>query len=1035
MFLLTKKWILLLLVSGVITGQEYSVQYYTTSMGLTENEVRDITQDRDGFLWFATGNGVSRFDGIRFNNYAKDKGIHFPLINKLLSTPDGAIYALGREHLYLKSSHSDTFAAVNGKSIGFFTGIGMLSDSTIILSTDQNGFFDVRDNRYVSTKRFDAVRQNKERNLILTAHTGGQFIVVGDNIYGLDSGEPDFLFQIPKGNLNQIFQKDENLYLATSEGAFVYHMRKKSFESLLPFSTPFNCLDIRIDSFGFLWLATSRGLYFRRHQNETIHLFKSNTNPLLNRTWYWRIYEDRVQNIWFSPAGFGAGKLGNRYFENYSELSGIPANVYWVLQQDKDQQFWFAGPNGIDFFPDPKQLTRVYQKFLAGYDIRDIAIHNKVLYAVANNVGLIRLAPETNQFATIVANDTGEKGKVLSVGIDANNTILVGTTKGLFVLDKGVRKVFPRNGRQSTVWLIKKSPSGIIWLGTNDGLYAFNRSYNDLRHWGKAQGLPYLNVKTIEVIDKYKVWIAYFEAGGASLIDYRRTNQTEAALNADNGLPSNKVFSIVTDNRKRLWVGTANGLFRQDQKEQTVFNTGHGLLWVDFWRNGVLALPEGDIFFSTSLGLSKYIPQLVGAPEVSPKAVITSAVFGEDKPRKLANATIPYGNNFVEIHYATLHFKNEESIQYMYRLIPEDEKWHNAPKEGIQFRSLGPGSYRFELSSHSSHRGFTENIETITFAVANPFYFQPLVVTVFTLTVLLLIWMWYLQKTRSIRNRNLELNSEVTNRTRALADKNQQLQKLLSKLQKTQAQLVHSEKMASLGLLSAGLAHEVNNPISFTLTNALYVKNELEAFRHHFTAAGNMTKADIDDLIDAAMTIVEGSQRVKDVVNNLQSFAKPQEAEYKLVNINDNIKATLKLVENQYRHNIEFVLQLDDTLPPFYCYPSLINQVFLNLILNGVQSIEDKGIVTIQTQYDAAKIAIIRVTDTGKGIPENIRGRIFDPFFTTKPVGQGTGLGLSISHSIVSGKHGGALNFSSEPGKGTTFEMTLPTDRPPKVTA
>jgi ligand-binding sensor domain-containing protein len=162
MFLLTKKWILLLLVSGVITGQEYSVQYYTTSIGLTENEVRDITQDRDGFLWFATGNGVSRFDGIRFKNYAKDKGIHFPLINKLLSTPDGAIYALGREHLYLKSSHSDTFAAVTGKSIGFFTGIGILSDSTIILSTDQNGFLTFGPTAMCQQK--DSMQSGKTKN-------------------------------------------------------------------------------------------------------------------------------------------------------------------------------------------------------------------------------------------------------------------------------------------------------------------------------------------------------------------------------------------------------------------------------------------------------------------------------------------------------------------------------------------------------------------------------------------------------------------------------------------------------------------------------------------------------------------------------------------------------------------------------------------------------------------------------------------------------------------------------------------------------
>ncbi len=276
-----------------------------------------------------------------------------------------------------------------------------------------------------------------------------------------------------------------------------------------------------------------------------------------------------------------------------------------------------------------------------------------------------------------------------------------------------------------------------------------------------------------------------------------------------------------------------------------------------------------------------------------------------------------------------------------------------------------------------------------------------------------------------------------------LENQHKQLEQLYRELQNTQSQLIQSEKMAGLGQLVAGIAHELNNPISFVYAN-------MKELREYSSAITELLKAvterngqqdaklaeqlqqldshydfefiqkDITNLIDESL---EGSQRVRHVVQNLRNFSRLDEAEFKEVDLHEGLDSTLLLLNNEIKDRIEVKQNYGD-IPAVYCNPGNINQVFMNVLVNATQAIEGSGSITITTKQVADTVHIA-IEDSGKGIPAELHRKIFDPFFTTKPIGDGTGLGLSISYNIVK-KHGGDIRVASEAGEGTIFTIILP---------
>jgi two-component system NtrC family sensor kinase len=252
-----------------------------------------------------------------------------------------------------------------------------------------------------------------------------------------------------------------------------------------------------------------------------------------------------------------------------------------------------------------------------------------------------------------------------------------------------------------------------------------------------------------------------------------------------------------------------------------------------------------------------------------------------------------------------------------------------------------------------------------------------------------------------------------------LHDEKQNLEELNRELQSAQLQLIQSEKMASLGQLTAGIAHEINNPLSFVINNHFLISD----------IAGSLKGSQIPDpekLEDLGLLVSKsrnGLGRIKNIVNNLRSFSRLDEGEDKLVDLNECIESTLGILEHLFKPPVYLDKKMGK-IPMVKGSGGKLNQVFMNLIVNGIDALEGEGTITLETfEEDGSVKAVIR--DNGAGIPQEIQNRIFDPFFTTKEVGKGTGLGLSISYGIIE-KHGGKIRMESSEGEGTAFYLSLP---------
>jgi signal transduction histidine kinase len=287
------------------------------------------------------------------------------------------------------------------------------------------------------------------------------------------------------------------------------------------------------------------------------------------------------------------------------------------------------------------------------------------------------------------------------------------------------------------------------------------------------------------------------------------------------------------------------------------------------------------------------------------------------------------------------------------------------------------------------------------------------------------------RKSQQLEEYSHTLEDKVRERTKDLNARNEDLATALDQLRETQEQLVMQEKMASLGNLVAGVAHEVNNPIGAVTSAADVSKRCIGIVRA--TAAENpdlvggaqeskFAKA-VRILADNNRIVTTAAARIAAIVKSLKNFSRLDEAEFQKTDIHEGIESTLTLIHHELKGRVEVVKQFCD-IPGIDAYPNQLNQVFMNLFVNASHAMQGTGTLTITTSTDDANV-YIAVADTGKGIPQEDVAHIFDPGFTTKGVGVGTGLGLSISYKIIK-KHGGELTVKSEVGKGTEFTVSLP---------
>ncbi len=356
----------------------------------------------------------------------------------------------------------------------------------------------------------------------------------------------------------------------------------------------------------------------------------------------------------------------------------------------------------------------------------------------------------------------------------------------------------------------------------------------------------------------------------------------------------------------------------------------------------------------------------------------------------------------------------------------------------MTFTNLDAGRYVLRAQGSNNDGVWNEEGVSIEIAIAPPPWKTWWAYAIYALGIAgVLATVFQLQRRRlerrqeeALQRKELETAEEWA---MALLEKNLEIEEKNVEILRTQARLVQSEKMASVGQLVAGVAHEINNPVTFISSGLPSLERDLDRLAALVPPEqrGERFEKVRERLARLVEAIRDGARRTAEIVRDLRTFSRLDEAVVQTVDLNKALDSTLTLLHHQTKDRIRVVREYGD-LPPVECNPGQLKQVFMNLLVNAVQAIEGEGTVTVTTARDGDDRVRVSIRDTGQGMTEDVRAKVFDPFFTTKPVGQGTGLGLFISHGIVE-RHGGSIDVASAPGEGTELTITLPVRLPEDV--
>ena len=996
------------------------------------NDNCSMIMDNDGQIWVGTLR-----DGIYIFNSSKDTYKHIPQwgpnndrnASKLTLDQNGSLWvgsASGLSNIDIQGGKTQTLEKAFNTSIAPITGLFTDNENQIWIGTSEQG----------------VAILNSDRNKISSL--------------GTEQGVGTSIVHFSEGS-------DQTIWMSSNEGVFIFNKENQRLKNL-------NSSDGIIDDFintttfdskGQLWIATQDGINLYDLQGlAPIYL---NSSDGLTGPDAWSFFEDSEERLWIGTRqGLDLYDPGKNSISRLDINLGLPKanNISHKMQRLSTSQILITSPG-------------------FGFGIYDEV--NETIKYLRGNQGLVTLFPSS----TIVDSKgrlwTGSfrNGTVEFIDLETNEIKMLTNLTGIM---------------GDIVWGFAEDRYGQIWAGTDLGINVINPENNTISYLMEDGELSQRNTGAFFTDKDETLWIG--SRSGLLIVDQKANSLTE--INTENGLSNPAVYTSYGSNGK-YYIGTGNGFNlitpNIEKKEQgkfgydlKSFEKGQGLIYTDFnadaviefnnklwWGietealtitnipredsseiktfiSGITISDQAQNFFDREDILRKYpdLDTLLSAeldtfylPNAIPKQsdwlqknnVNWDSISGYfNLP---FNLEIPFEHNFLSFQFTSAQLSNQDKAKYSYFLEGFDKEWSKVTRNPFSenYRNLPAGKYTFLVSSLSPE-GLWSEPARISFTIlphwTDTWWAWVLYLLVFSALVGAIVQ----YRAKTLKKENLILEEKVKHRT-------SQLNQSLENLKSTQTQLIQSEKMASLGELTAGIAHEIQNPLNF-VNNFSEVSNELIDEMNDELDKGDIdeAKAISADIKQNLEKINHHGKRADAIVKGMLAHSRSSSGEKIPTDINALADEYLRLSYHGLRardksFNSDYKTDFDPNLPKVNVVPQDIGRVFLNLINNAFQACAgqpSKGskplegfnpLVTVSTKNIGDKIEI-SVKDNGPGIPDAIKDKIFQPFFTTKPTGQGTGLGLSLSYDIVKA-HGGELKVETLEGEGTTFIIKLNT--------
>lgn len=838
-----------------------------------------------------------------------------------------------------------------------------------------------------------------------------------------------------------------------------------------------NILSILEDQKGRMFIGTENGgLDIYNEANDSFVHFES--DPIkdtgISAISIWALMEDSYGQIWAGTFNNGVNVLHESYFEAfYPTLNGPSGNNVSCFAESKNGNIYVGYDGyGIDIF-DPKTKSfeplsyANIQPQSKGAVLWILPVDTTHLLIGQWSGGLIDFNLKTGHSKQYL-NHPGDTRSISSNNVfkileDRANpgNYWVGLWNGglnYFTRSTGEFKSFNyfnsnnRSISRNSIYSMAYDQENQLWIGTGDRLLKLvknedNQQYSFMTYLPNNQlgeDMQEIFVSSIVCDQTGRLWIG---ANSGGLFVQDKNNDVFREI-ADKELKEDNVQALVEDDDGRMWVTTAHGLKcvlmseTSDSLEIWSFKENNGLQGELFHLGAGYKASNGDIYIGGNNGFNKFDPSSIKINKRVPPIYLTDfKLFNKsvdvadstqhviDRHINLAKEIhLDYDQNVFTIEYIGVNLIHSDQNQYAYQMTGVDKGWNYVGNNtGATYTNLDPGEYTFMVKCANEDGIWGEEYAAIKIIISPPFWgtwtFRILMVVFFIATIILVFKL----RTRTIRKQNTILEEQVSLRTEELEKEitvrkntEKELTNTLQTLQETQSQLVQVEKMSSLGTLTSGIAHELNNPLNF-IAGGIHIFNESlkeDNAQHKYKVPMDL--------------LTVGFERSNLIVKSLSVLSAHATAIKKSINLMELIDAIIDHMQSKYA-DLPFEFETDYNLyGNCVVYESNLKQAIQNIVENAIQAIEEAGIengkVKISTdtmeRSDGKKTVVITIANNGPSIPDQYLAQIFDPFFTTKPPGDGIGLGLTLAYSFVE-QHIGQIEVQNQV-HGVSFTISFP---------
>jgi ligand-binding sensor domain-containing protein/signal transduction histidine kinase len=1076
-------------VTGITQDQE-GIMWYSTKKGLycydgnhvtsyknnplnpnsiMSNLLESIYADSNGIIWIGSlGKGLDRFDPVSgiFTHYRHDPNDPASLSNDtvtaILRDKEGTLW------------------------IGTHDGLARLNPA-------KNDFFIYRhepgNSTSISCNQVRKIYEDRQGNLWIGTgspypNDGGGPDSGGLNLLDKKAGtftrylhDPDNVHSLLSNKVSAIYEDDQGVLWVGTGKAGLHKMNRAdgTFERLVfdpahPEMLSGPLFDKKTSNYEHItffiqdaaesyWFGTvDAGLFYYNPLTGKILNFHGTESSSSGFVDYgaFRAFTSRDHILWIG------GTQGDIYHFDpllkeipHTAIQGAPVGSFY---EDSHGIFWIGTDRELlKCGPDDEILKRYVIESNPGksesYFIYSIYEDRQGNLWIGSAGGLCLFDTKTEKFTRYKNNQKDDNSlsnnNVISIFEDSQANFWIGTFRGLNLMDRktGSFTQFFMNPLDTARFginiatAIVEDNAGKFWISSwnGNGVYQFNRENKKFKSYLKGSSIISMHMDGDGVI-----W-----CGGSDGLYWYNREIDNFIRYTDSGSPAgiSDVFSLTGDDRNYLWAGTSEGIVRinPERNETSEYGISYGIgeNTLNFGSSGKRT--NGKIYFGDPTGYFSFSPKELIENLKAPEIVFTGFRLADRivKPddggpvkgrlSKQSEIRLSHDQDVFSFDFAVIDYSNPEENRLIYFLENYDNKWYQASSEQrAYYFNIPPGKYTFHVKAVNSYGVWAE--KKIDIVILPPWWRTWWAYFIYTLLFIAVAF-----GIDRIQRRRILRAEKERNREKELAQA-KEIEKAYTELKATQIQLIQSEKMASLGELTAGIAHEIQNPLNFVNNFSEVCVELVDEMKAELAVDSWQSAGEIAEDIKLNLEKINfHGKRADAIVKGMLQHSRTSNGVRELTDINALADEYLRLSYHGLRakdksFNADFKFEPDDNLPKVSVIPQDIGRVILNLINNAFYAVSDKKrllegdsdykpTVVVITGKDNDRIQI-RVKDNGNGIPANVKEKIFQPFFTTKPTGEGTGLGLSLSYDIIKA-HGGELKVETKEGEGTEFIILL----------